>query len=678
MTTRTYLTTAILSLTACADLDLTDQPAPAPAGVEAQAEIDLAPQLEARVVTALAAGRRDLRLVASEVDELGITHVRVRQLVRDIPVWEGEAIVHVDTDGTTEITDERAVGIDVDPTATIAAERAEQIARDLAACDDCTALAAPDLWVVRDGDRARLAWRVRLTGFVGRREVMPIVFVDAHDGGVVRSWDNVQAATGNTQYDGTRTIPSFYYAGRYYLEDSSYNLAVYDLRSGDDPDTDPFSRLWSSDTVWTRGDAAQAMFSARNVAEYFWGTHQRWNPDGAGGPGKVNAVDQSGRQRLSVFIDAQFYDDTGRLYGSNATWTGVLKLGRGDTDWGDLTSLDIVGHEFTHGVVEYTAGLTYMNESGALNESIADVFGAMAERYRLGESERTWRLGEDAVTPGVAGDELRRMDDPTADGASVDHYSNLRIGTTDNGYVHTNSGIGNKAFHLVANGGTHRLGGTMRGVGADDAARIWYRALTTYLTSGSGYASARSATVLAARDLFGYHSPQWNAVANAWALVGLGVVSNDAFENGGFESDDAWALSGRAYTSSGYPRSGTRYLVLGGVTGQSAQALQDFAIDPYAKTATLSFYLNVTSADTTSATDKLYVDVLDADTGAAIYRLGTWSNLDRTSVGVYAYKGAFNLSLLRGRSVRLKFYATNDAANATTFRVDDVRVTITR
>src|SRR5207245_6235246 len=124
-----------------------------------------------------------------------------------------------------------------------------------------------------------------------------------------------------------------------------------------------------------------------------------------------------------------------------------------------------------------------------INESMSDVFGAMTERYVRGESANTWLQGEDNYTPGVPGDAFRYMDDPhraSEKGYTVDddpdHYSERYTGTADNGGVHINSGIANKTFYLLAKGGTHHLGGSMTGIGADAAALIWYKALTTYMT----------------------------------------------------------------------------------------------------------------------------------------------------------------------------------------------------
>src|SRR5262249_1370417 len=145
---------------------------------------------------------------------------------------------------------------------------------------------------------------------------------------------------------------------------------------------------------------------------------------------------------------------------NNAFWNGSsMTYGDGDgTAFSPLVTLDIAGHEMTHGVTERTANLTYAGEPGALNESAADVFGALVERRTRGESGNTWKIGEDAYTPGTAGDALRYMNN-THRGGQPDHYSERYTGSADNGGVHTNSGIGNFAFYCLAKGCTHHLGG---------------------------------------------------------------------------------------------------------------------------------------------------------------------------------------------------------------------------
>ncbi|HEY5922006.1 MAG TPA: M4 family metallopeptidase, partial [Kofleriaceae bacterium] len=195
---------------------------------------------------------------------------------------------------------------------------------------------------------------------------------------------------------------------------------------------------------------------------------------------------------------------------ANAFWTGSqLVFGDGDgVDFSDLAQgYDVVVHELTHGVTQHTAGLVYANESGALNEAFSDIMAARCEAWR-GHDELTpqvWQLGEDVFTPAIAGDALRYLDDPAADGGSYDFYPDRYRGTGDHGGVHINSGIANLAFRLLATGGTHPRGKTttvVPALGIDAAGRIFYRALATYLTSTSGFEAARIATTQAALDLY--------------------------------------------------------------------------------------------------------------------------------------------------------------------------------
>jgi thermolysin len=206
--------------------------------------------------------------------------------------------------------------------------------------------------------------------------------------------------------------------------------------------------------------------------------------------------------------------------------------GDGDgVSFSPLVTLDICGHEMTHGITSRTANLTYANESGALNESWSDVFGAMVELYAEGtETTQTWWIGEDANTPSTAGDALRYMDRPhqalnygytTND--DPDHYTERYTGTGDGGGVHINSGIPNHVFYLLAKGGTHaHIAGTpVVGIGADKAAKIWYKALTTYMTSSTNFAGAKTATINAANALYGAGSVESVSVAQAWSACGI-------------------------------------------------------------------------------------------------------------------------------------------------------------
>ncbi|WP_350280111.1 M4 family metallopeptidase [Kribbella sp. HUAS MG21] len=212
---------------------------------------------------------------------------------------------------------------------------------------------------------------------------------------------------------------------------------------------------------------------------------------------------------------------------ANAFWDGArMVFGDGDGEiFGHFTAaIDVTGHELTHGVTQYTANLVYEGQSGALNESLSDVFGSLAKQHALGQSaaEADWLIGAGLFLPGVQGVALRSMKEPgTA-------YDDPRLGKDpqpadmsgyvdtddDNGGVHINSGIPNRAFYLVAT----ELGGNAY----DDAGRIWYTTLTSgNLPQSADFKTFATATQTAARTLFGEDAPQLAAVTNAWQTVGV-------------------------------------------------------------------------------------------------------------------------------------------------------------
>ena len=186
--------------------------------------------------------------------------------------------------------------------------------------------------------------------------------------------------------------------------------------------------------------------------------------------------------------------------------------------------LDVVGHELTHGVIDYSSQLIYENESGALNEAFADMMATAIEFFfqppGSGPGRADYVLGEDIVTPGG----IRSMINPAALG-DPDHYSRRYTGSDDNGGVHTNSGIANNAYYLAIEGGTNRTSGlTVQGVGQanrEQIEKVFYRAFTQLLPANATFSTARTATIQSARDLYGSDSPAERAVAQAWTAVGV-------------------------------------------------------------------------------------------------------------------------------------------------------------
>lgn len=210
----------------------------------------------------------------------------------------------------------------------------------------------------------------------------------------------------------------------------------------------------------------------------------------------------------------------------NAFWNGErMVFGDGDGEIFErfTASLSVIGHELTHGVTQYTAALEYANQSGALNESISDVFGALVEQYSLGQStaEATWLIGAGLFTPEVQGDALRSLkapgtaydDDVLGKDPQPDNYDDYVKTDDDDGGVHLNSGIPNKAFYLVADA----LGGNAW----ERAGQIWYDTLNLPLKPKSTFVNFGNATVQAATARYGESSKEVTAVRAGWAGVGV-------------------------------------------------------------------------------------------------------------------------------------------------------------
>ncbi|MBM6401241.1 protealysin inhibitor emfourin [Phycicoccus sonneratiae] len=228
----------------------------------------------------------------------------------------------------------------------------------------------------------------------------------------------------------------------------------------------------------------------------------------------------------------------------NAFWDGTqMVFGDGDgvVFLGFTRSLDVIGHELAHGVTQYTAGLNYQDQSGALNESVSDVFGVLVKQHSLGQAatDADWLIGAELLAPGVQGVALRSMaapgtayDDPRLgtdpQPAHMDHYVDT---ADDNGGVHINSGIPNKAFHDLA----VALGGNAW----EAPGRIWYDALTGDIAADCDFATFAALTLAAATARHGEGSREAEAVATAWAGVGVtpagttGSGSGDGSTTGG-------------------------------------------------------------------------------------------------------------------------------------------------
>ena len=372
------------------------------------------------------------------------------------------------------------------------------------------------------GPAARLAYEVRLSS----ERADATYIVEAHDGRIIEHWSNrhTAAATGKarTLYSGEVALVTNATSGGYEMRDPTRG----GIRTIDASNSRTSGQIYKdSDNTWGNFEisdkatvAADAQYGAAVTWDYFRSAFGRKGiaNDGKGSYSRVHY---------------------GRRY-SNAYWNDAcFCMTYGDCDGrviGPLVSLDIAGHEMSHGVNAHTANLIYAGESGGLNEANSDIFGTMVEFHANNPQDTPdYLIGEQVFLDNVAGSPdqraLRYMFNPIADGLSPNCYSS-GIGNLD---VHYSSGVANRFFYLLAEGSGARTysgvkhnvptcnGASVSRVGRGKAAKIWYRALAVYFTSSTDYAGARVATIQAAKDLYGATSAEAARVAAAWSAVNV-------------------------------------------------------------------------------------------------------------------------------------------------------------
>jgi bacillolysin len=383
------------------------------------------------------------------------------------------------------------------------------------------------------------------------------LFVDANTGAELLRYTEVQTqsaiGTGQGLVGGTKKMSVRSQAGAFVTDDELRPpvLLTYDMRGDlnrtvavafEGAPLFPSDLATDSDNVWTDIPTVDAHAYVGWTYDYFYKRHGRRGLDNRDRPivTLVNGV----RREVGHLAPGDLFG----LFVVNAFWCGecgpggigVMYFGNGfpanlvftstGQNWSYLAgSLDVAAHELAHGVTESSSNLIYMNESGALNESFSDIMGTAVEFYfqpvGAGVGQADFLLAEDSIrTPSGAGLQgLRSMISPTAFG-DPDHYSIRFTGSDDNGGVHINSGIPNHAFFLAVAGGTNRVSGIpVTGVGIanmEQIEKVFYRAFTLLMPANSTFATARAATIQAARDLYPT-GPVVNAVTQAWTAVGV-------------------------------------------------------------------------------------------------------------------------------------------------------------
>jgi Zn-dependent metalloprotease len=614
-------------------------------------------------------------------DSNGTTHVRYDRTFAGLRVLGGDLVVHESATGAIRSTTYNATGavavVSTIPTLAAATARAAGVRR--------AKLASPrssdELVVYAASGRPTLAYDIVVTGTKADQTPSRLhTIVDARTGKALASWDDIETGTGNSIYTGTVTIGTSKNAGtglfelRDPIRGASYTTDLNGATSGNG------AVFTDSDDVWGNGSTSSRQ-SAAVDAQYGSGVTWDFYRSVLGRNG-IFGNGTGARSRVhygNAYVNA-FWDGTQMSYGDGA----------GNTH--PLTELDVTGHEMSHGVTENTAALAYTGDAGGLNEATSDIFGTSVEFFANNANDVGDYLIGEKIDINGNGTPLRYMDKPSRDGASKDCWSST-LGNLD---PHYSSGPLNHWFYLASEGSGAKTingvpynsstcdGSTLSGIGRDAAVKIWYRALSTYLTSSSNYAAARNAAIRAARDLYGATSTQCTGVAAAFGAIAVPAgteacsggttpppTGGNLLLNPGFESGAVnWTgTAGPITNNTGRAaRTGSWKLWLGGNgTAGTETESQSVTIPATATAATLSFWIVIDTAETTSTSvyDTATVKVVS---GTSTTTLASYSNLNR-STG-YVQK-TFDLTSFKGRTVTVTFTDTEDSSLQTSFVIDD-------
>jgi vibriolysin len=451
----------------------------------------------------------ELKAASRRVDQLGKNHIRLRQEIDGKPVFGADLVVHAEADGRVYLVNGRYVKPKaVAKQAKLNADQAIAAAAATLGLGDYSLLDAPELSyaVGFDGETIHLAWRTLVEYRAGDRVARDYIYADALTGAVAAVDPTIHYAKVWRTYDAQR---------------AAYNSASI-----------PGVLLCSGTQACGPTDAQDAHDGASATYDYYFTKFGR------------DSLNNAGFTLISSInvCNANQSNCTGW---NNAAWIGTQMI-YGDGDGVTFSPLsgdiDVVAHELTHGVTDFTSNLVYANASGALNEALSDIFGASVEAWlEGGVSSNTWKLGEDIYTPATPGDALRYMNNPTLDGYSRDYFperipeTNNPTSSNDNGGVHGNSGIFNLAYVLLVQGGQHPRGKTtnqVTGIGLAKAEQIFYRANDVYFTSSTNYTGALNGAVQAATDLYGAGSAEVASVISAFCAVGVGTTCSGGASSG--------------------------------------------------------------------------------------------------------------------------------------------------
>lgn len=459
--------------------------------------------------------KKNLKTKSVNEDSLGMTHVRFNQAVNGIPVEGAEVVVHYsDKNELVSVNGSHVPEVSVDTTPEVSVVRAVQSAKQsVNAPEELEYEPSSDLVIYPFDGQDHLAYKVNVN-FLGEEPGNWFVFVDAKSGEIVDQYNALMHADGHHESVGTGVLGAqrkihttkvklATQGTMFELSDESHEelegIYTYDANNGQ-----IFTNKSASWKDEYQHPAVDAHYNSEVVYNYFLDEHDR------------NSLDDKGMAIVSYVHYGDSYN--------NAFWNGrQMTYGDGDGSFMVPLSagLDVAAHEMTHGVITNSANLQYRFQSGALNESFADIFGALID-------EEDWELGEDIMGPDAKADgrtSLRSLSDPNKYPVNADYvaYGNGEgkypshmdefydlPRSLDNGGVHINSSITNHAAYLIG-----------EEIGKEKLGQIFYRALTVYLTPTSDFSDARKTTIQSAIDIYGEGSAEALAVASGFDSVGI-------------------------------------------------------------------------------------------------------------------------------------------------------------
>ncbi|MBE8472726.1 M4 family metallopeptidase [Streptomyces justiciae] len=470
------------------------------------------------------------KLVVKDVvkDADGTVHTRYERTYDGLPVLGGDLVVHESksgaTKGVTKATTRTIKVSSLTPKLTVAKAEKQALSAAKAAGSEKTAADGARKVIWAGSGTPVLAYETIVGGFQDDGTPNQLhVITDAATGEKLFEYQGIENATGTGKslYSGTVSLTTTLSGSTYQLTDGSrgshktYNKAHGTSSSAGTLFTD-------ADNTWGTGAASSSTTDQTAAVDAAYGAAETWDfyKSTFGRSGiKNNGVAAYSRVHYgNAYVNA-FWDDS----------CFCMTYGDGESNTHPLTSLDVAGHEMSHGVTSNTAGLNYSGESGGLNEATSDIFGTGVEFYAANSADPGDYLIGEKIDINGDGTPLRYMDKPSKDGGSADSWSSS-VGNLD---VHYSSGVANHFFYLLSEGSGAKTingvsynsptsnGSTVTGIGRAKALQIWYKALTTYFTSTTNYKSARTGTLSAAAALYGSGSTEYNAVAAAWSAVNV-------------------------------------------------------------------------------------------------------------------------------------------------------------